>query len=98
MPQAETKALIAEIASARQHVDMLVQVIAQENEELRAQADEAARQISRSAALASLLIGAVLEIEDKLSEAAKAALVEYEKLHGTAVSERAKLEKLRGER
>lgn len=95
MPQADTEALLAEITGSRARIDVLVQSITQENEQLRGQAEEAARQIARAGALASALISAVLEIEDKLSETAKAALAEYEALHGAAVTERAKRDKRR---
>jgi hypothetical protein len=111
MPQADAKALkerlaeshraidtLTEIVESRRAIDLLIESITQENDQLREQCKGAAQWISRHAALAAMLIDAVLEIQadHTLSETQAAALAEYEKLHGSAVSERRRLERLGG--
>lgn len=99
MPLAETKALIAEIAAERHHVDILVRSITAENEQLREQCRGASEWISRHSSLSAMLVNVMLEIKGQhdLSKEERAALDEYERLHGTAVRESAKLRKLAGE-
>jgi len=98
VPQAETKALIAEIADGRRLVDMLVNSITTENEQLREQCRGASEWISKHSTLSAMLVDVMLELkgQHELSAEESAALAEYEKLHGTAVRESNKLRVLAG--
>jgi DNA gyrase/topoisomerase IV subunit A len=97
MPQADVTALLGELVNSRKRVDMLVKSITEENAQLREQVDEAARQISRGATLAAVLVDAMLEVREELSDSARAALEEYEALHGPGVREFHRMRRLMSE-